>query len=161
VKSFRMCKRGCVVSVLLINLATTSLANSLIQCNREAAVSWSYNPTTNKTVFSETNDNLSGISLNFDFGFLKLTQVKSDINKLFRQSVIEENNDDPLELEVRYESTSNARIERTSIVVFDPFCRRNNELRTSIIVTSGTSFTHNVYNCECLSSIHDIENFVR
>ena len=159
-KSFRMCKRGCVVSILLINLATSTLANSLIQCNREAAFSWSYNRTTNKTVFSETNDNSSGISLNFDFGFLKLTQDESDITKLFRQSVIEESKDDPLELEVRYESTSSARIEQTSIAVFDPFCRRNNELRTSIIVTSGTRFTHNVYNCECLSAIQNKNSFV-
>ena len=150
-----------VVAMFLFNFANTGLANNLIQCNPEAAVSWYYNRMANTSVFSETNDNLSRISLNFDFGFLKLNPVERDINELFRQSAIEENNDDSLELEVRYESTSIARIERTSIVVFDPFCRRNNEMRTNIIVTSGTSFIHNVYNCECLSSIHDIENFVR
>ena len=149
-----------VVSILLINLATTGLANNLIQCNPEAAVSWYYNRMANTSVFSETKDNLPGISLNFDFGFLKLTQIEGEKTKVFRQSVIEESIGDPLELEVRYESTSNVMIERTSVVVFDPFCRRNNELRASIIATSGTSFIHTVHNCECLSAVQDKNSFV-
>ena len=149
-----------VVSVFLINLANNGLANNLIQCNPEVAASWSYNPMANTSVFSETNDNVSEISLHFDFGFLKLTQVEGDITKLFRQTVIEERIDDSLELEVRYESTSNARVERTSIVVLDPFCRSNNELRTSILTTSGMSFIHTVYNCECLSAVQDKNSFV-
>jgi len=151
---------GCVVSMLLFNIATDGLANNLIQCNPEVEVSWSYDRMVNTSVSSETTENLSGITLNFDFGFLKLTQVEGDSTTLFRQSVIEESIGDPLELEVRYESTSEATIERTSIVVFDPFCRGNNELSTSIISTSGTSNVHTVYNCKCLSIIHHIDNFV-
>jgi len=153
--------RGYVVSILFINLATTGLANNLIQCNIELAVSWSYDRMQNTSVFFETNDNLSDISLNFDFGFLKLTQVEGEGTNLFRQSVIAKSTDESLELEIRYESTSNSGIERTSVVVFDPFCIRHDDLRTSIIATSGTTFKHTVYNCECLSSVHDIENILQ
>lgn len=71
---------GYAVSMLLFNIATDGLANNLIQCNPEVEVSWSYNRMVNTSVSSETTENLSGITLNFDFGFLKLTQVEGDRN---------------------------------------------------------------------------------
>ena len=150
-----------VVVILLINIPTDGLSNNLIQCNPQMKASWSYNRMENTSVSSETNEDLSGITLNFDFGFLKLTQVEGGRTRLFRQSVIEESIGDPLELEVRYESTFKPTIEQTSIVVFDPFCRRNNALSASIISTSGKSNIHTVYSCQCLSFIHHVDNFYR
>lgn len=135
-------------------------AASVIRCDAKIEAYWSYDPSHNSSKLLETSDNLPEIYLNFDFGFLKLDNREKVKSLLFRQSAIEEINGDPAHIVIRYETTNKSQIDKTSMIISDPMCKNGAAAKISIFETRGFSYTNKIYNCECLSQIHDIDNFI-
>ena len=138
----------------------SAAAAPVIQCDPKIEAYWSYHPLHNSSKLLETNDSIPQIYLHFDSGFLKLDDRENDKSLLFRQSAIEEINGDPVHIVVRYETTNRSRIDKTSIIISDPTCKTDIAARVSIFETRDLSYTNKIYNCECLSQIRDIDDFI-
>lgn len=146
---------------LMALMAATNLsAATMVQCNSLLKVSLAYNHETSSTEFLEINENLSNFSIKFDSGFIKLSHSAESESILFRQSAMNKNITDPLDLVVRYENKSDADIQTKSVIITDPMCRNNEVSTASIFDTSNASYISTFYNCECLSSVHDSGNFI-
>jgi hypothetical protein len=141
-------------------VATNVSAATIVQCNAKLKVSVAYNHETNSTEFLESNANLSGISINFDSGFIKLSDSAESESILFRQSALNKNITDPFDLVVRYERKSDADIQTKSVIITDPMCRNDDASTASTFDISNTSYISTFYNCDCLSSVHDSGNFI-
>ena len=144
----------------IINLATSVSSAVEIQCKPEFEVKWTYDQVSNSSQFTENFENLATTTLNLDFGFIKLSKLGENDNLLFRQSSIVRNKDNPLNLSVRYESSSPKGMSQSSLVISDPMCLTGSVVRASIFETSEFSFFNSVYSCECLSPVFDRKNFV-
>ena len=144
----------------IINLATSVSSAVEIQCKPEFEVKWTYDQVSNSSQFTENVENLATTTLNLDFGFIKLSKLGENDNLLFRQSSIVRNKDNPLNLSVRYESSSPKGMSQSSLVISDPMCLTGSVVRASIFETSEFSFFNSVYSCECLSPVFDRKNFV-
>lgn len=146
--------------IILIIAATNVSSAAMVQCNADLKVSLSYNHETKSFEFMESSENLSNISINFDSGFIKLSDNKEDKIMLFRQSAISKNFNDPLDLVVRYETASKAEIQKTSVIINDPMCKNNSNAKLSIFETSALGYTNNIHSCDCLSNTYDRSNFI-
>ena len=144
----------------IINLATSVSSAVEIQCKSELEVKWTYDQVSNTSQFSENGENLVTTTLKLDLGFIKLSKPGENDNLLFRQSSIVKNKDNPLNLSVRYESSSRKGMSQSSLVISDPMCVSGAVARASIFETSEFSFFNSVYSCECLSPVFDRKNFV-
>ena len=144
----------------MINLATSVSSAVEIQCKPEFEVKWTYDQVSNSSQFTENVANLITTTLNLDFGFIKLSKQGENDNLLFRQSSIVRNKDNPLNLSVRYESSSPKGMSQSSLVISDPMCLTGSVVRASIFETSEFSFLNSVYSCECLSPVFDRKNFI-
>ena len=144
----------------IINLATSVSSAVEIQCKPEFEVKWTYDQVSNSSQFTENVENLITTTLNLDFGFIKVSKQGENDNLLFRQSSIVRNKDNPLNLSVRYESSSPKGMSQSSLVISDPMCLTGSVVRASIFETSEFSFFNSVYSCECLSPIFDRKNFI-
>lgn len=144
----------------IINLATSVSSAVEIQCKPEFEVKWTYDQVSNSSQFTENVENLVTTTLNLDFGFIKLSKQGENDNLLFRQSSIVRNKDNPLNLSVRYESSSPKGMSQSSLVISDPMCLTGSVVRASIFETSEFSFFNSVYSCECLSPVFDRKNFI-
>ena len=144
----------------IINLATSVSSAVEIQCKSELEVKWTYDQVSNTSQFSENGENLVTTTLKLDLGFIKLSKSGENDNLLFRQSSIVKNKDNPLNLSVRYESSSRKGMSQSSLVISDPMCVSGAVARASIFETSEFSFFNSVYSCECLSPVFDRKNFV-
>ena len=144
----------------MINLATSVSSAVEIQCKPEFEVKWTYDQVSNSSKFTENVANLITTTLNLDFGFIKLSKQGENDNLLFRQSSIVRNKDNPLNLSVRYESSSPKGMSQSSLVISDPMCLTGSVVRASIFETSEFSFFNSVYSCECLSPVFDRKNFI-
>lgn len=140
--------------------ATNVSAATMVQCNAKLKVSLEYNHETNSTELLESNANVPSFSINFDSGFIKLSDSGESESVLFRQSAFNKNITDPLDLVVRYENKSDADIQTKSVIITDPMCRNSEASTASIFDTSNTSYISTFYNCDCLSSVHDSGNFI-
>jgi len=140
--------------------ATNVSAATMVRCNAKLKVSLAYNHETSSTELIESNANLPNLSINFDSGFIKLSDSTESESILFRQSAMNKNITDPLDLVVRYENKSDADIQTKSVVITDPMCRNEEALTASIFYTSDTSYISTFYYCDCLSSVHDSGNFI-
>ena len=140
--------------------ATNVSAATMMQCNAKLKVSMEYNHETNSTELLESNTNVSSLSINFDSGFIKLSDSAESESVLFRQSAMIKNITDPLDLAVRYENKSDADIQTKSVIIIDPMCRNGEASTANIFDTSNTSHISIFYNCDCLSSVHDSGNFI-
>ena len=144
----------------IINLATSVSSAVEIQCKSELEVKWTYDQVSNTSQFSENGENLVTTTLKLDLGFIKLSKPGENDNLLFRQSSIVKNKDNPLNLSVRYESSSRKGMSQSSLVISDPMCVSGAVAQASIFETSEFSFFNSVYSCECLSPVFDRKNFV-
>ena len=140
--------------------ATNVSAATMVQCNAKLKVSLKYNHETNSTELLESNANVSSLSINFDSGFIKLSDSAESESVLFRQSAMNKNITDLLDLVVRYENTSDADIQTKSVIITDPMCRNSEASTASVFDTFNTSYISTFYNCDCLSSVHDSGNFI-
>jgi len=140
--------------------ATNVSAATMVRCNAKLKVSLAYNHETSSTELIESNANLPNLSINFDSGFIKLSDSTESESILFRQSAMNKNITDPFDLVVRYENKSDADIQTKSVVITDPMCRNEEALTASIFYTSDTSYISTFYYCDCLSSVHDSGNFI-
>ena len=68
-----MCIIKNVFLIVTFASATNAISESASICEPQLKSSWTYNYETNISDYSEINTNLETISLNFDFGFLKLS----------------------------------------------------------------------------------------
>lgn len=146
---------------ILILIAGTNVSSApIVQCIAGQNVSWSYNHETKLSAFFENSENLSNIFINFDTGFIKVSDNLESPSTLFRQTAISKSINDPLDIVVRYEKTSEAEIKTGSVIITDPMCRNDNAVYVSIFDTSNMSFKNTIYTCECLSSVHYSSNFI-
>jgi hypothetical protein len=150
---------GIVSTIFLLHLASSVWSAVSIQCYPNLEVDWSLDEKNNQSEFYEKTDNLSSITLYLDTGFLKLPTVQNNAAALFRQQAIVKKSEDPLEIIVKYESTDKMTIETTAIILSDPLCKRYNSSVVSIFTTSEFRYNNITYNCDCLSSTHDANNF--
>lgn len=146
--------------LMALMAATNVSAATMVQCNSILKVSLAYNHETNSTEFLESNEKLPNLSIKFDSGFIKLSDSAESESTLFRQSAMNKNITDPLDLVVRYENKSDADIQTKSVIITDPMCRNDEASTASIFDTSDTSYISTFYNCDCLSSVHDSGNFI-
>ena len=146
--------------LIALMAATNVSAATMVQCNAKLKVSLAYNHETNSTELLESNANLPSLSINFDSGFIKLSDNAESESILFRQSAMNKNITDPFDLVVRYERKSDADIQTKSVIITDPMCRNDEASTASIFDTSNTSYISTFYNCDCLSSVHDSGNFI-
>ena len=149
-----------IISIMIASLATNASSNSLVQCEPALEVFWSYDHLNKTSEFGENTDNLSSITLIADHGFLKLSVAENKKIKLFRQNSITSNTEDMFDITVRYESTDQEEIDRTSIIISDPLCKNGAVANVSILNTREFGFKNAVYNCDCLSATHDSDNFI-
>jgi len=154
----RLCKMAILLSVLY--WPTKISSETLMQCNPKSEVSWSYNEASNPANIVQIIDNLPIVTLNFDSGFIKLTEQDTNEKELFRQSAIKQNTGDTFDLTVRYDRVSKIEINTTSIFVADPMCKRNDYSLVSILETSELKYSGTFYHCECLSVNFDSGHFI-
>ena len=144
----------------IINLATSVSSAVEIQCKSELEVKWTYDEVSNSSQYTENVENLVTTTLKLDFGFIKLSKQGENDILLFRQSSIVRSKDNPLNLSVRYESSSPQGLSQSSLVISDPMCLSGELARASIFETSEFSFFNSVYSCECLSPVFDRKDFI-
>jgi len=149
-----------IISLIIASLATNTSSNPLVQCEPTLEVFWSYDYFSKTSEFGENADNLSSITLIADHGFLKLSVAENKKIELFRQNSITNNTEDILDITVRYESTDQKEIGRTSIIISDPMCKNSAVANVSIINTREFGFKNVVYDCDCLSATHDSDHFI-
>ena len=149
-----------VSTIFLMHFATGAWSAVAIQCSPNLEVSWSFDQIENKSDFFETTDNLSSITLHLDTGFLKLPSAQNDGIILLRQQSIIKKSPDGLDLKVKYESTNTAGIEKTNVILSDPMCKKSKDAVVSIFTAEEFRYINTIYNCDCVSPTHDIENFI-
>ena len=149
-----------VSTIFLMHFATGAWSAVAIQCSPNLEVSWSFDQIENKSDFFETTDNLSSITLHLDTGFLKLPRAQNDGIILLRQQSIIKKSPDSLDLTVKYESTNTTGIEKTSVILSDPMCKKSKDAVVSIFTAEEFRYINTIYNCDCVSPTHDIENFI-
>lgn len=154
--------RLCIYAILILLFYSVRSVSSdtMIKCEPELKVIWSYNLSEKSSEFQEIKDNLTGIALRFDFGFIKLSKPGSNDFLLFRQSSIKRKTDNRKDLKLRYEDTSSPAVSKSSLIISDPMCFKANSARASIIDNSEFSFSNSLYVCECLSPVFDRKNFI-
>lgn len=149
-----------VATIFLMHFATGAWSAVAIQCYPNLEVSWSFDQIENKSDFFETTDNLSSIIVHLDTGFLKLPSAQNDEIALLRQQSIIKKSADGLDLTVKYESTNTMGVEKTNVILSDPMCQKSNDAVVSIFTAEEFSYINTIYNCDCVSPTHDIENFI-
>ena len=149
-----------VSTIFLMHFATGAWSAVAIQCYPNLEVSWSFDQIENKSDFFETTDNLSSIILHLDTGFLKLPNAQNDEITLLRQQSIIKKSADGLDLTVKYESTNTMGVEKTNVILSDPMCQKSKDAVVSIFTAEEFSYINTIYNCDCVSPTHDIENFI-
>ena len=149
-----------VSTIFLMHFATGVWSAVAIQCNPNLEVSWSFDQIENKSDFFETTDNLSSITLHLDTGFLKLPSAQNDGITLLRQQSIIKKSSDGLDLTVKYESTNTMGVEKTNVILSDPMCKQSKDAVVTIFTAEEFSYINTIYNCDCVSPTHDIENFI-
>ena len=148
------------LTIFLMHFYTGAWSAVAIQCYPNLEVSWSFDQIENKSDFFETTDNLSSITLHLDTGFLKLPSAQNDGITLLRQQSIIKKSSDGLDLTVKYESTNTTGIEKTNLILSDPMCKKSKDAVVSIFTAEEFSYINTIYNCDCVSPTHDIENFI-
>jgi hypothetical protein len=148
------------LAIFLMHYATGVWSAVSVQCYPKLEVSWSFDQIANKSDFFETTDNLSSITLHLDAGFLKLPSAQNDGTTLLRQKSIIKKSADGLNLTVKYESTNTVGTEKTNVILSDPMCKKSKDAVVSIFTTKEFRYDNTIYNCECVSPTHDIENFI-
>lgn len=149
-----------VSTIFLMHFATGVWSAVAIQCNPNLEVSWSFDQIENKSNFFETSDNLSSITLHLDTGFLKLPSAQNDGITLLRQQSFIKKSPDGLDLTVKYENTNTTGIEKTNVILSDPMCKKSKDAVVSISTAEEFRYINTIYNCDCVSPTHDIENFI-
>ena len=149
-----------VSTIFLMHIATGVWSAVAIQCNPNLEVSWSFDQIENKSNFFETSDNLSSITLHLDTGFLKLPSAQNDGITLLRQQSLIKKSPDGLDLTVKYENTNTTGIEKTNVILSDPMCKKSKDAVVSIFTAEEFRYINTIYNCDCVSPTHDIENFI-
>ena len=149
-----------VSTIFLMHFATGVWSAVAIQCNPNLEVSWSFDQIENKSNFFETSDNLSSITLHLDTGFLKLPSAQNDGITLLRQQSLIKKSPDGLDLTVKYENTNTTGIEKTNVILSDPMCKKSKDAVVSIFTAEEFRYINTIYNCDCVSPTHDIENFI-
>ena len=149
-----------VSTIFFMHFATGAWSAVAIQCSPNLEVSWSFDQIENKSDFFETTDNLSSITLHLDTGFLKLPSAQNDGIILLRQQSIIKKSPDGLDLTVKYENTNTTGIEKTNVILSDPMCKKSKDAVVSIFTAEEFSYINTIYNCDCVSPTHDIENFI-
>jgi hypothetical protein len=149
-----------VSTIFLMHFATGVWSAVAIQCNPNLEVSWSFDQIENKSNFFETTDSLSSITLHLDTGFLKVPNAQNDGITLLRQQSIIKKSADGLDLTVKYESTNTMGVEKTNVILSDPMCKQSKDAVVSIFTAEEFSYINTIYNCDCVSPTHDIENFI-
>ena len=149
-----------VSTIFLMHFATGVWSAVAIQCNPNLEVSWSFDQIENKSNFFETTDNLSSITLHLDTGFLKLPSAQNDGITLLRQQSLIKKSPDGLDLTVKYENTNTTGVEKTNVILSDPMCKKSKDAVVSIFTAEEFRYINTIYNCDCVSPTHDIENFI-
>jgi len=149
-----------VSTIFFMHFATGAWSAVAIQCSPNLEVSWSFDQIENKSNFFETTDNLSSITLHLDTGFLKLPSAQNDGIILLRQQSIIKKSPDALDLTVKYESTNTMGVEKTNVILSDPMCKKSKDAVVSIFTAEEFRYINTIYNCDCVSPTHDIENFI-
>ena len=149
-----------VSTIFFMHFATGAWSAVAIQCSPNLEVSWSFDQIENKSDFFETTENLSSITLHLDTGFLKLPSAQNDGIILLRQQSIIKKSPDGLDLTVKYESTNTTGIEKTNVILSDPMCKKSKDAVVSIFTAEEFRYINTIYNCDCVSPTHDIENFI-
>ena len=149
-----------VSTIFLMHFATGVWSAVAIQCNPNLEVSWSFDQIENKSNFFETSDNLSSITLHLDTGFLKLPSAQNDGITLLQQQSLIKKSPDGLDLTVKYENTNTTGIEKTNVILSDPMCKKSKDAVVSIFTAEEFRYINTIYNCDCVSPTHDIENFI-
>lgn len=143
------------ITLSIISLATSVASNTTIQCNQDLEFTWSYDEIDGSSIIQEISDNLSTVSMNIDFGFLKLFENDGNQSELYRQSAIKRSNDDPEDIVVRYDSTLKASIKKKSVIISDPMCKNRIMPHVNILETTAASYSNRVYSCKCFSRTYD------
>jgi len=151
----------CIMAILIsaIYWPTRISSAAFMQCNPKSEVSGSYNEASNPAQLVPTSDNLPAVTLNFDSGFIKLTEQDMNQKELFRQGSIRKNTGDTFDLTVRYDRVNKIKINTKSIFVVDPLCKRNDFSAVSIFEISELKYSGTFYHCECLSVNFDSSHF--
>ena len=149
-----------VLTIFFMHFATGAWSAVAIQCSPNLEVSWSFDQIENKSDFFETTDNLSSITLHLDTGFLKLPSAQNDGITLLRQQSIIKKSPDGLDLTVKYESINTTGIEKLNVILSDPMCKKSKDAVVSIFTAEEFRYINTIYNCDCVSPTHDIENFI-
>jgi hypothetical protein len=155
-----MCIIKNVFLIVTFASATKAISESVSICEPQLKSSWTYNYETNISDYSEINTNLETISLNFDFGFLKLSAQADGKYSLFRQAAIKRDADETDNITVRYEDTNKKTIGQKEIIVVDPMCIKGQRPRLNIIEFDDVSLNNIAYSCNCLSPVHGKSNFI-
>ena len=148
------------LAIFLMHFATSVSSAVSFQCYPKLEISWSYDQIEKKSDFFETTDNLSSITLHLDTGFLKLPSAQNDGITLLRQQSIIKKSPDGLDLTVKYESTNTTGIEKMNVILSDPMCKKSKDAVVSIFTAEEFRYINKIYNCDCVSRTHDIENFI-
>jgi len=148
------------ITLSAISLATSVSSAAITQCNPDLEFSWSYNQIEHSSEIGEIDDGLPIVTLSFDAGFLKILEADTNQIDLFRQIAIRKDAADSVGLAVRYEHTSSRTISKTSVIVSDPMCKNIGMSQVVIFETNEISYSTTVYQCECLSEVHDIDHFI-
>lgn len=149
-----------VFSIFLMHIASVVWSGTSIPCSPNLEVSWVFDKQNNKSQLYENTDDLSKINVYLDTGFLKIPATQDKETALFRQHLIIQNSEDPLDVTVRYESTNAVNIDQTSIIMSDPMCTNSINVLVNIFTTAEFAYRNINYSCNCLSSIHDSKHLI-
>jgi hypothetical protein len=151
---------GVVLVTCLINFAKIAYSAAVLQCNPILEISWLFDPKTTEADYRESEDNRSRVSLYIDKGFVKFTDPQKNESLLFRQNSIVKNTENPFDISARYENSGKLELSKTSVILTDPMCQSSDYSHVTIFRTLEFGYKNSVYNCECLSSIRDGNNFI-
>ena len=133
--------------------------NAIVECTAERKITLFYSPEEVSSPEWET-DNLSDVSLGYDFGFVKLFKQQENETVLLRQSAVAKIDDNFRNITIRYDIPGATSIERTSMIIVDPMCINRAAASLKILQTGETYQVSSVFKCACLSQIHDRGIFI-
>lgn len=133
--------------------------NAIVECTAEHKITLSYSPEAISSPVWETDD-LSNVSLGYDFGFVKLFKQANDEAVLFRQTAVRKTGNNSQKVTIRYEMPGVTSIKRTDIIIADPMCRDQATASLRIFETGEIDQVIFMYECACLSWIHNSDNFI-
>ena len=149
-----------IIATLLISLTANYASAVTMLCNPKLDTTWQYDPVTNSSSTLEKSEDLSAITLSFDFGFLKLSRKDQIYSEVFRQIVINQIEEDKLNFIIKYEDILKGEIKKSYAIISDPMCKSHRFVTVNILQIEEMGFHNTAYNCDCISVLHGRKVFL-